>query len=265
MKAHLLQLDMLWEDKLGNRAKAGSLIQQTSLSPSDLAILPEMFDTGFSFHVKQTADTDGETSRFLSATAARHRIYLHGSRTAIDGAGRAMNLASVYGPDGEALCEYEKVHPFGLGPPGEREADHFPGGAEVKTYDWSTPDGSTLRVCPVICYDLRFPELFRKGLLLGAEVFIVTTNWPSVRAGHLRALLIARAIENQAYVLCVNRTGRDPSMVYAGGSVAIDPKGEIVAELRDEEACLSVEIDPGAVREWRARFPAWRDHRLLTR
>lgn len=265
MRAHLVQLDILWEDKLGNLAKVRSLIQQARPSPSDLVVLPEMFDTGFSFHVEHSADTDGATASFLSELAAEHRIFLHGSRTAIDARGRAMNLASIHAPDGRMLCEYEKIHPFGLGSPGEREADVFPGGDEVKSYDWCSDDGRFLRVCPVICYDLRFPELFRKALLMGAEMFVVTANWPAARAQHLRALLIARAIENQAFVIGVNRVGTDPRVTYHGASVAISPKGEIIGELGSDEGVLSVDIDPSAVREWRERFPAWRDHRLLSR
>lgn len=265
MKAHLVQLDILWENKSGNCSRVRSLLQQTRVSPSDLVVLPEMFDTGFSFHVEQTADADGVTLRFLSALASEHRVFLHGSRTAIDSRRRAMNLATIHGPNGQLLCEYEKIHPFGLGAPGEREADSFPGGGQVQTYDWSDEHGAFLRVCPAICYDLRFPELFRKALLMGAEMYVVTANWPAARAEHFRALLIARAIENQAFVLGVNRAGADPRVAYQGASVAVDPKGEIIDQLGSDEGVLSVEIDPAAVRDWRARFPAWRDHRLLSR
>ncbi len=265
MRAHLVQLDISWEDKPGNLERVRSLVEQANPDRGELVVLPEMFDTGFSFHVKQTADSDGSTRRFLSDLASRRSIYVHGSRTALDASGRAMNLASVFGPDGELACEYEKVHPFSLGPPGERESDFFPGGREVKVYEWGDSADQGLRVCPTICFDLRFPELFRQGLQMGAELFVVTANWPSARARHLRALLIARAIENQAFVLGVNRVGADPRVAYQGESVAIDPKGEIIAELGDREGVLSIDLDPSLVHGWRARFPAWRDHRLLTR
>jgi omega-amidase len=257
MKAHLVQLDILWEDKLGNRAKVASLIERANPAPTDLVILPEMFDTGFSFHVGRTADSDGATLRFLQDLARSKSVYVHGSRTAVD-QGRAMNLTTLIDQNGSILVEYEKIHPFGLGAPGEREADHFPGGSEVKCSTWNA-----LRVCPAICYDLRFPEVFRKGLLAGAEMFIVPANWPATRASHYRALLIARAIENQAFVIGVNRVGRDPKVSYAGQSVVVSPTGEVLAEMDDREGVLGVEIDPTLVRDWRARFPAWRDHRLL--
>jgi predicted amidohydrolase len=118
-------------------------------------------------------------------------------------------------------------------------------------------------VCPAICYDLRFPELFRLGLLKGAEVYALGANWPDARQAHWRALLIARAIENQAFVLGVNRTGRDPHLNYAGGSIAVGPQGEVLGELAAEEAVLSVEIAPREVHAWREKFPAWKDGKLL--
>ena len=138
-----------------------------------------------------------------------------------------------------------------------REPEFFQGGSHVLTYTWND-----LTVCPAICYDLRFPELFRKGLKLGAHIFALGANWPSPRQHHWRALAIARAIENQAFVLAVNRTGDDPHLSYTGGTIAVDPKGDILGELTDQPGTLSVEIDPKALHDWRATFPAWKDMRL---
>jgi predicted amidohydrolase len=96
-------------------------------------------------------------------------------------------------------------------------------------------------------------------------LFAIGACWPDSRHAHWRALLIARAIENQAFVLGVNRTGKDPALSYAGGSIAVGPRGEVIAELGAEERVLSVEIQPSALREWRSKFPAWKDGRLLGR
>lgn len=263
MRAHLVQLDIVWEEKEKNRERAASLVAGAGPLRGDLVVVPEMFDTGFSFNVARTADGDGATLAFLGALARTHGVYVHGARTLTDEAGRGRNMATIVGPEGNVIVEYEKVHPFSFGTPGRRESDHFPGGAEVVTYAWGEGERA-VRVCPAICYDLRFPELFRRGLLAGAEMFVVPANWPEGRAMHFRALLVARAIENQGYVLGVNRTGRDPALAYAGGTIAIDPKGEVVGELGAEEGVLSVEVKAGRVKEWRARFPAWRDHRLLS-
>lgn len=260
MRAHLVQFDLTWEDKPANYKAAERLLAAAPLRPGDLVLLPEMFDTGFSFNLETTADTDGRTLRWLTEFAADRRIYIQGART-VRMNERGHNRATVVGPGGEVLADYSKIHPFSLG----REQERFTGGTEVVTYEWPAGvSADPLCVCPAICYDLRFPELFRRGLLEGAEVFALGASWPEARAQHWRALLIARAIENQAFVLGVNRTGRDPNLAYIGGSIAVGPRGDVLGELGAEEAVLSVEIDPREVRAWREKFPAWRDIKLFT-
>jgi predicted amidohydrolase len=213
--------------------------------------------------------------RFLCELSKELGVTVQGARTVIGPDGRGRNRATVTGPDGKVLAEYDKVHPFSYG----RESEFFSGGDRVLTYSWTPSNQSSVTgkparsapdngedatvVCPAICYDLRFPELFRRGMLLGAEVFAVGANWPVARAGHRRALTIARAIENQAFVLGVNRAGADPHLEYRGGSLAVGPMGDILGELGEAEGVLSVEINLTALRAWRAKFPAWKDHRLI--
>ncbi|HMN40762.1 MAG TPA: nitrilase-related carbon-nitrogen hydrolase [Phycisphaerales bacterium] len=261
MKAHLVQLDIRWEDKPANRAAVERLLRAAHPAPGDLAVLPEMFDTGFSFRLDHTADTDNATLGFLSALAKDLRITIHGARTTIGPDNRGRNCATIVGPDGALLCEFEKIHPFTLG----KEVEHFTGGDQVLTYPWALGTEHWALVSPAVCYDLRFPELFRLGLLKGAEIYAVGANWPASREAHRRALSIARAIENQAFVLSVNRCGADPHLEYGGGTIAISPRGEILGELGKEEAVLSVEIDTDDLRRWRRTFPAWTDHRLIGR
>lgn len=254
VRAHLVQLDIRWEDKGANFERAAGLIEGARAEPGDLVLLPEMFDTGFSMNTGRTADTDGQTLAFLAALARRLGAWVQGGRTVREpSAARARNVMSVLSPGGALVEEFAKVHPFSLG----NEQEHFEGGTRVTTYRW----GGAV-VCPAICYDLRFPELFRRGLAMGAEVFALGACWLEARHAHWRALLVARAIENQAYVLGVNRTGRDPNAAYLGGSVAIGPRGDVLGELDAREGVLSVEIDAGEVRRWREKFPAWRDGRL---
>jgi predicted amidohydrolase len=336
MRAHLIQMDITWEDRPGNRRRAKALLdratQTQGLAPGDLAVLPELFDTGFSFNLAVTADADGATMRFLCDEAAKRQITLVGSRTVLGPDGRGRNRCTVAGPDGSIVCEYDKVHPFSFG----KETEHFTGGSRVMLFEWEVPGrsklspsrtsiptptpgtppespvgeramtwaqrvragvftgpregggeggaggpatpgaealaGSTagllafepyLRVCPTICYDLRFPELYRLGMLSGAELFTVIANWPQSRAAHRRALAVARAIENQAFVLCVNRAGNDPNLKYHGESFAVGPKGELLGEAGPEECVLSVSIEADVLRAWRREFPAWRDVKLL--
>jgi predicted amidohydrolase len=190
------------------------------------------------------------------------------------------------GPDGALLCEFEKIHPFTLG----KEVDYFTGGDAVKVYPWVTGKEQESRrageqetsaatgaahsalgtphsalICPAVCYDLRFPELFRIGLIKGAEVFAIGSSWPATREQHRVTLSIARAIENQAFVLSVNRCGKDPTLEYAGGTLAISPRGEVLGQLGGVEGVLSVPIDMDDLRRWRRTFPAWKDHRLIGR
>lgn len=262
MRAHLLQMDITWEDRPANFAKAERLLENADPSPGDLVLLPEMFDTGFSFNTDKTGDAKGETFTFLQRLAQDYGVTVQGARTVHEcHCALAENRAPVFGADGAPLVEYAKIHPFTYG----REPEFFQGGRDVVTYAWKGGAGGehALTVCPAICYDLRFPELFRIGLARGAEVFALGASWPQARQHHWRALLVARAIENQAFVLGVNRTGRDPTLTYAGGSIALDPKGEVLGELGAEEGVLSVVVDPAVLREWRGKFPAWRDGKLM--
>lgn len=257
MRAHLAQCDIAWEDPSANYAKARALLERVEIRRGDLILLPEMFDTGFSLNVETTADRDGASARFLAELARTRRAYVVASLTAIGPDGGGRNRALCFDPAGAEVARYDKVHPFSFG----REPERFSGGDRVAVFDWRADDDS-LRTAPFVCYDLRFPELFRAGLALGAECFALGANWPAERAAHWRALAIARAIENQAFVLAVNRTGHDPHARYAGGSIAVDPRGVVLAEAGEEEAVLRVEIDRASLDNWRSTFPAWRDGRL---
>lgn len=258
MRAHLVQMNIAWEDRHKNFAQANVLLEKAKPDPGDLIVLPEMFDSGFSLNTHRTTDLGGETLEFLRSLARDTACTVQGGRTLTGDGPLAVNTAPVHAPDGSLLTEYAKIHPFSFG----REPEAFRGGSEITTYPWEH-GSEQLTVCPAICYDLRFPELFRLGLLAGAQVFAIGANWPAPRTEHWRALLIARAIENQAYVLGVNRTGSDPHLDYKGNTIAVGPKGNVLGELSDQEAVLSVGIDPGMVTEWRTTFPAWRDITLI--
>lgn len=266
MRAHLVQLDIVWEDREANFANVGRLLDGADVRQGDLVLLPEMFDSGFSLNTDTTAD-DGTTQAWLARLADDLGAVVLGGRTvggcANGGCGKATNHATVFAPgeDGgepRLLCEYAKIHPFTYG----REGEKFVGGRHIETFRWEA-GGEALTVCPTICYDVRFPELYRLGLQKGAEVFTCIANFPAARQSHWRTLAIARAIENQAFMLAVNRRGNDPYLAYAGGTIAVDAKGEVIGELGDEEAVLTVELDVPAFRAWRAEFPAWKDGRLM--
>jgi omega-amidase len=262
--AHLVQLDIAWEDPSRNHESVRQLLDRATVEPGDFVLLPEMFDTGFSFNVERTNDKSGRTLSFLTELADDLKVVVQGGRTiAACHKCAASNVMTAIAPalskhaSARVLAEYTKIHPF------QKEADRFEPGREVMTYDLPGINADApLRICPAICYDLRFPELFRVGLSKGAEVFALGACWPNVRQEHWRALLIARAIENQAIVLGCNRTGDDPALHYAGGSIAIGPKGEILGELGAEVTVLSVPVDVQSVRAWRESFRAWKDQRI---
>ncbi|MCC6678474.1 MAG: hypothetical protein IT436_15170 [Phycisphaerales bacterium] len=255
MKAHLVQFDIAWQDREANLAKVNRLLTRAEVDPGDLILLPEMFDSGFSMDTARTADKEGRTLAAMSEIARDFDAYIQGGRTtqACDCA-LASNTATVVAPDGQVIDEYAKIKLFPLG----QEPATIAPGRRVTTWHWETA-AAALHVCPLICYDLRFPELFREGLRMGAEVYALGACWLEARHVHWKPLLVARAIENQAFVLAVNRTGRDPNSRYLGGSIAIGPKGEVLGELGEEEAVLSVEVEPREVRMWREKFPAWKD------
>lgn len=256
MIAHLVQFDIAWEDPDANRDRVERMLDDTDVGEGDLVLLPELFDSGFSMNTERTHDGNGATRAMLQCLADDLGCYVQGGRTLRTCSScLAQNVATTFGPGGEPLCEYQKVHPFSFG----KEAEHFAGGNDIKLWDWAG-----VRVCPAICYDLRFPELFRFGAIQGAELFALGANWPSARHEHWRLLTIARAIENQAIMLCCNRTGSDPHLDYLGGSIAVDHMGSVLGELGTEEAVLTIELDIATQRRWREQFKALADIRLLT-
>lgn len=277
MQAHLVQLNPVWEDRETNLRRVTELLGSADMHPGDFVLLPEMFDTGFSMNTERTADTNGQCVQFLSRLAQDLGVTIQFGRTFKASHGtKASNVMTVVGASGQIIAEYQKIHPFSPG----KEDQFFAPGDRVVVYDVPAPaesekaSGSSpnqpAKVCAAICYDLRFPELFRRGLLLGAEIFAVGACWPRVRQHHWRSLLIARAIENQAIVLGVNRTGTEPSqrpdssqIHYSGGSVAIGPTGDVLGEAGENETVLTIPLDVYSVRAWREKFPAWREHRLL--
>lgn len=250
------QYDVAWEDRAGNFARVRALLQTAGNLPEGaLLILPEMFATGFSMNVAATAEpeTDSESLAFLRHLAQEsHGAVLGGLVTPSAAAGCPLgrNELRVIGPDGVELARYQKNRTFRY----TREYEHYERGTDLALFDWGG-----MRICPLICYDLRFPELFRRGTARGAEVFVVIASWPAVRADHWVTLLRARAIENLAWVVGVNRVGRDPHWDYPGRSVVIDPHGVIVADAGDRPGLLRASLDPAAVRGWRAEFPALMD------
>jgi omega-amidase len=248
-----VQLNTRWEDRPATHARVRRLLDTVELPARTLVVLPEMFDTGFSVNTKVTDPGEPSVSEDFCRSLARDRniAVLAGMVARAEG-GVLANEAIAFGPDGNELVRYRKMQPFT--PPGEQV--HYPPGHASVGFKWED-----LLICPFICYDLRFPELFRPAARAGAECFVVVANWPTRRSEHWVRLLQARAIENQAFVLGVNRSGTDPTFTYDGRSSLFDPMGKSLFEAGPEERVILADINPIHVRDWREEFPALRDMR----
>lgn len=250
MQAILCQPASVWEDKAATLARVWQLLESTSIAPGSLIVLPEMFATGFSMQTAATAEpSGGPTEQFLGQLADRHDCCVLAGLVTTDGP-VARNQAIAIAPGGTVRARYTKQRPFSLA----QEADSHEAGTETIVFEWGG-----FQIAPLICYDLRFPELFRQATAAGATLCAVIASWPAPRHHHWRTLLIARAIENQACVLGVNRAGQDPQHRYAGGSLALDSQGTVLAEAADRECVVSTHLDPATVHAWRQSFPALRD------
>lgn len=253
MQVAAVQFDISWEDPKSSLLSVSAMLAMADLAPGALAVLPETFATGFTLDLSKTLPAQEETERILRDLARSLGIHIAGGLAARTPEGRVENQVVFYAPDGCERGRYAKRHPF---TPWGEEKFHAPGRSIV-----TIPLPEAL-VAPLICYDLRFPEDFRQAAFRGAEVFVVPANWPGERIAHWRALLVARAIENQAYVVGVNRTGSDPRHTYPGGSLIVSPRGEILAEGGEQPAVLTAELDLADLRAYREEFPALRDRRV---
>jgi len=250
MKFAAVQFDIAWEDKPANHRAIEAMLDDAAVEPGTFVLLPELGDTGFSFNLDVIVDD--KTLPWAQNLARRLQIWVQVGYAVRGDDGKGRNCTSIISPQGDVLGTYQKIHPFSYG----KEIEHFTGGDHVLL---RTCNG--VSIAPTICYDLRFPEIYRLAVQNDAEVFTIGANWPSARQSHWRALLIARAVENQAYVIGCNRVGDDPYLSYLGGSMIVSPKGQVIAEADTQPTVLTGEIDPDALRAWRKKFPALGDMR----
>lgn len=245
-----LQLDIAWEDPQENFRRADALIERAIDRGASLLALPEMFAAGFSMRARAMAAHAADIQGFLSDRAAEHGIWLIGGYHEL-GENRPANACSVFDPTGSEVLHYRKIHPFSL----VSEHEHFEAGARIETFEING-----LRVTPLICYDLRFPELFR-AVAGSTDLFVVIANWPERRSHAWRTLLAARAIDDQAWVLGVNRVGEGDGHQYRGDTTLLDPWGKVEATLAEEAGVIVGEVDAEIVRSARERFGFLADRR----
>jgi predicted amidohydrolase len=221
---------------------------------SDLILLPELWPCGyfsFSRYAEESEPVDGPTIQALAAKARALEAYLFTGSFVERAADRLFNTCLLIDPAGAAVARYRKIHRFGYQ---SEERRLLAAGDEVVVAD--LPWG---RAGFAICYDLRFPELFRRMIDRGAEAFLIASAWPAARLEPWRLLNRARALENQAFVFACNAAGTSAGVRLGGHSLVANPFGTVIAEAEDGEALVSVDIDLSAVREFRREFPALED------
>ncbi len=259
MKPHnltlaLAQTDIALGDKAANLARGRELAAQAAARSADLLIFPELWTTGYDLaRAAELAEPipDGPTARALSAWARESGLWITGSMLEQTPEG-VFNAAALFGPEGQILGPYRKIHRFG--PMAE---DRWLGaGCEPGLFDlpWD-------KTGVAICYDLRFPELFRGYALAGARLILLPSEWPHPRLHHWRTLVQARAIENQCFVAAVNRVGGDRENAFCGHSLLVGPWGEIIAEAEESPVLLTATIDLTQVNNARRRIPVLADRR----
>jgi len=248
MKFHAIQPDVVPGNTLATEKSIESLLSQSQISKSDFVVLPEMSITGFSIDIDVVCQ--GDSVQWACNLARQLEIWVQVGWAKRNG-NRATNCVTICSPQGNEIATYEKV--FTCNPFGENQL--IDKGDELVIVEI---EGR--KICPLICYDLRFPELWRLATIAGAEIFTNSANWPLKRINSWTSLLVARAIENQAQVIGANRVGQDDVAHWGGSSIAVSEEGVIIASAdKVSQECVSVTFEKNPVDTWRNEFEALQD------
>lgn len=256
MRLAAVQHDIVWGDREANFARLAPMIAAAAAGGARLVLLSETFSTGFAVDDPDLGEPEGGPSaQFLMAQAAKHGVWVGGSCPEVPADSdpadrRPANSFVLAGPDG-TVHRYHKIHPFTFG----GEDKHFRAGGPFVQVDIEG-----VRISLFVCYDLRFADEFW-GLAPTTDLYLVPANWPEPRRNHWMALLQARAIENQAYVVGCNRVGEGGGLRYSGDSRIVDPLGELLATGSQAETILFADIEPTTVAAVRDRFRFLPDRR----
>lgn len=252
MKVGLTQMDIAWEDKQKNMEKVKKLAEQAAEQKVELLVFPEMTLTGFTMNTALAGEEMlfSPTLRFFKDLSKQYKMAMAFGYVE-DFGGEFYNKFMLVS-EGRILYDYDKIHPFNYG----EEGQHYIGGHEVKTVILKDMEMSGF-----VCYDLRFPEIFQ-AVADSVQMILVIANWPKERVLHWETLLRARAIENQCYIIGVNRTGKGNGIEYMESSMAFDPLGERLTKAHSKSELMVVEVDGKKVKEVREQFPFRQDRQL---
>lgn len=248
LNVSVFQLDLVWEDPQANRSKIDEWLKKIN-GKTDVVFLPEMFTTGFSMSATVHAETmDGETIGWMKQKSAEHQVALCGSLMIAD-QGQYLNRLVFVEPSG-VVHTYDKRHLFTIG----HEQQRYTKGTARIVFEYKG-----WRICPLICYDLRFPVWARNRN--DYDLLLYVANWPQSRADVWKTLLRARAIENQAFVAGVNRIGVDGNLVaYSGNSQLIGPRGNVISEITDHhKGIVTAGFSYSELQKFRTDFPVLND------
>jgi predicted amidohydrolase len=244
--AGVVQFDVLMGRIDKNVEKALINIERLSAHGCNLAVLPEMWSSGFDYEgLEKAAFASADVLQQISLAARKNNIVVSGSLPEIDG-GKIYNTMYTVNSSGEIIAKYRKVHLFTL----TGEDQHFGAGEKSCIVDIGGMDAGNM-----ICYDIRFPELARTLVTAGAKIIVVSAQWPEARCMHWDTLLRARAIENQVYIIASNRCGADEKLLYAGNSCIISPMGDILQNAGKHENIIMAEINTDIIDEVRNTIP----------
>ncbi|MGM0873846.1 MAG: carbon-nitrogen family hydrolase [Bacillota bacterium] len=250
MNFAIYQMEVIPGNPAENRQKVKRWIEEvTEAGKVDTVVLPEMWTTSYTLtDLHELADKEGEqTKAFLKEQAVKHKINIVGGSVANNKGGHIYNSSFVFNAKGELVHEYDKIHLV----PMLNEHLYLKGGQKsAETFELNG-----IKMGLIICYDLRFPELIRSLALDGAQVLFVVAEWPTARKNHWVALQVARAIENQMYVVSSNCVGTCDEVDYAGTSMIIDPWGDVLKQGTENEETLIETLDLEKVAHARKDVP----------
>jgi predicted amidohydrolase len=253
LKVTVAQTSLHWESPEANRAMLEEKL--AGVADTDVIVLPEMFTTGFTMNATALAEPMNlYTTKWMQNMAAKTGALILGSVVIKEGS-KFFNRLIWMQPDGGCKT-YDKRHLFRMA----EEEKVYTAGSKVLIGEWKG-----WRICPLVCYDLRFPVWSRNQFnhqtqSLSYDLLVYVANWPAARSVHWQTLLKARAIENQSYVAGVNRVGADGKGIqYDGHSTIISPKGEALFEIVGEECVQTATLNKQELIDWRTKFPAYFD------
>ncbi|WP_137596810.1 carbon-nitrogen family hydrolase [Paucilactobacillus kaifaensis] len=254
IKVGLAQTNVTFANPDANFKRVEEYVRKAAEQEVDVVVFPEMWNTGYALNqLDQLADENGKrTQQLLQSLASQYQLNIVGGSVATKRNGHFYNTSYVVSDQGAVVSAYDKVHLFGL----MHEGEFITAGSDETSFELAQVPSTG-----VICYDIRFPEWLRTLSRHGAQVLYVSAEWPDVRVTQWELLVRARAIENQAFVVAVNRVGDDPDNHFNGHSLVVDPLGNIIAQAGEQEELKVASFDLESIEAVRGQIPVFKDRR----